>query len=719
MANNVYSALAKMPPMMVGGASKKKWHANLIAALRTAVKDRDSAAKAAIDRLDRIYSVEADSASDALKELPSNLLYSYRRPESAPASYIRGVEARAISGMIVDRDGMQTHHNRAPFGVDSRFAWQCAGACGDHARVYVLEGGWSTHQEELAHLQPINLDAHSDQEIMSDQLQVMLQPGIAGTNHGHGSKTIGVLSAHDGDRGSTFDEGLPISLSNGVVGIAPHVQLVLATMTNAPSAFDSVQRIITSAIISAQSRPTVLLIERHINYDKLIDIPSIWPNTALALSWMPWDTIPENYLELVTAVLCGVHVVMPMGNGSLNGQTQVQFLDQIYAKLKYDLEAELGQDLSLHQPLRVGACVRNGDAWNIVGESNFCAATDVFGPNPIYTTDDTGLGPYNDTSAASACVAGIVAAAVSRHWERTQTQVAPSAVRQALQNDGTDVANANRKLVNARSLFYALFQDEPARLSLFTLGGVVSPTNNPNLIIEGTIPFSRGREYKLRARVSNAGTVDVRTGVVRFFVASYSPTTGSSKWSYIRSAVLSLVPVGQTVDSEVVSWIPTKAGTYTLVAIVCPSDLGELQPKQLSSDWDALLARATADGDVALRDLVVQDDFDGRKYEMHFAFEISRRAVGIGNQLRVEVTELKGAVVEVVSPGLFESYSFVAEDECVIPLALRVNAPHRVSVYIYRTRLPFLRGKCTLTVKHREDGADTICLDEDLDLPRL
>lgn len=638
-----------------GGKLTPKWDPKIVKALASRAKTAGQrAAVSAIRSIYHLIPASAEHADELLARLQKEdrglVIDAHRLPQLSSPAYVGAFEPASI----VTPEFMgsaQSHLDPAPAGINARYAWQFAGAGGENVHVYVMEGAWSRVHPELASLQIYDIDqatpANAAAGILPLAATNFAPPASSAADRDHGAKVLSLLFAEDAKPAERFSETsfATDSFTSGVVGLVPYAsKIAIGTVHDTSQSTvngNTMSRAIAAAIHSAATNPTVLLVERQIAGATKAQLGSAWDTVIKpAPSRVPFDSTLDSYTDFVCAVEFGVHVIMPMANGSdqtLDGAAYA--LDKVYGALRAQYTAAFGSDPINAQPIRVAAATRVGAEWkfNDPGsptDTNYAEHADCFGPVLVTCCDQASTISFGQTSAASAIIAGAAACILGRAHAKGVT-ISPNELRTTfrLAANGQTVVDALPAQVvpNLQQIFYSKFRDyrpdlyfrKKSKLERWSPDIIIYP----KVITGGAVPSTKllnqlygegsGREndvigpryiipgatYAVCARVRNRGASAARNPLFRFFSAPHAPAGASSPWSYVGSSWLPMVKTGRVAQvSPAVLWTaPSRAGHASFVAeVTCGGD--NAQPDRTSvSTWPSLVQLALAGDNLAFR----------------------------------------------------------------------------------------------------------------------
>ncbi|HEU4369875.1 MAG TPA: S8 family peptidase [Methylomirabilota bacterium] len=345
-----------------------------------------------------------------------------------------------------DFSRFQRYLERAPVGIDARYAWSIPGGRGAGVKIVDIEGGWRFSQEDLQQHQGGIVGGHA----LRDEGWVS-----------HGTAVAGVIG---GDR-TDF----------GVTGICPEA------MVFGVSAFDSLARHDTAdAIRLAAARLSagdLLLIELHKGGPREREDPRLsGAPGAIPIEW--W---PHNFEAIQAATSRGIIVVEAAGNGHENLDDPVYDRPpkRSFARdgWKNPFNPSHGHDSGAiivgagapppgindwdPDPLRPDGDY--GPAGSRLDFSNHGRRVDVQAWGKAVTTCGYGTlqggrhtktrwytGRFGGTSSAAAIVAGVLACLQGIRRERGQPPLTPRAARRLLRQVGVPQSSGPRAPVDQR-----------------------------------------------------------------------------------------------------------------------------------------------------------------------------------------------------------------------------------------------------------------------------
>src|SRR5262245_19607300 len=146
-----------------GGKIQPKWDPSIVASLRErACTDAQRAAVEALRTVHYLFPATNEHARELLDQLlkqdAGSVLDVHVTPRLSGTSYVAALEAASI--VTPEFVGShQSHHDPAPTGINTRFAWQFEGANGSGVHVFIMEGGWSRLHPEMTSDVLYDLDA--------------------------------------------------------------------------------------------------------------------------------------------------------------------------------------------------------------------------------------------------------------------------------------------------------------------------------------------------------------------------------------------------------------------------------------------------------------------------------------------------------------------------------------------------------------------------------
>jgi serine protease len=602
--------------------------------------------RAAIRALRSLHYVIADDdrhARSLLDRLSSaeQVLDARLTTGTGPTSFVAALEPASIATPEFDSNH-QAHLDPAPAGINARYAWQHDGSGGTGVHMYIMEGGWSRRHPELAGLPIYDLDRAKPEDAARGIIPLANAVECPATGSSdlldHGAKVLSLLFAPDQKPASSFDESSfpATSITTGVTGIVPYVsRIAIGTQHDQPQSTlngKNMARAIAAAIHSARKNPTVLLVERQIENASAEGLGPCWKNVIKTPPRaVPFDSTFDSYIDIVAAVQFGVHVIIPMGNGSdqtLDGNEYA--LDKVYAALRALYVQSFRASPDRFQPIRVAAARRIDGAWKYNDPSfntatNYAHAADCFGPVPVVTADRTGITGFTQTSAASAVIAGAAASILGRAYAKG-IKIAPNTLRSIFRQsvNGQNVVDAlpEQVLPDLAKIFRRELGDRAPDLYLGKASDlIVHPTplgaepltarrlsalyghesGTENQLI-GPRQVKAGEKYAICVRVRNRGRITARNVLVRIFSAPLSPMSTRGKWEYVGSSWMFNVRTGSLpVISPPVIWTAPRSGHASFVAeVTCGGENPQPDRKSVST-WPELVQLALKNDNLAFR----------------------------------------------------------------------------------------------------------------------
>lgn len=342
--------------------------------------------------------IDLEQAARALASV-KGVEYAYVEPEPAPPPTVQPNDDPYWSN--------QAYLDPAPVGIDAEYAWNIPGGDGEDQGFVDLERGWKLDHDDLA------------------QHNVSLISGVNKDEKGHGTWTLGVVTA--------YDNGI------GCVGIAPHLATVRVVSQWRTETSSSIGLAVLDAI-GVMAYGDVLLIEAQQYYGG---------------SLAPVEVYPLEYEAIRLATALGIVVVEPSGNGILDLDTLTvngaevldrdniaEFKDSgaIFVASGFAFDSGGG---AIAWERRANVCCFGSRidcfAW---GEYVETLDTDSAGTQSWYT-DCFGLGTpcFAGTSSAAAIVAGAALLVQGMAWKGHGHRLSPYQVRDLLSRYGTPTAN--------------------------------------------------------------------------------------------------------------------------------------------------------------------------------------------------------------------------------------------------------------------------------------
>ena len=343
----------------------------------------------------------------------------------------------------------QRYLNKAPTGIDAKWAWKQVGGSGQGVRVVDLEGGWHSHVD-LPAVQPL--------------------PGVSVEVDGdiackHGTMVLGIIVSLDNKKGG--------------VGIAPDATISVAShWRNDPGGGP------TAVDPNACSRPSDFSLGGHVASTITSLLPHLTPGDVLLLEIqkrhvtlnfpaLPTEIVDADFAAIETATNQGIVVVECAGNNAEN-LDQFPELDRNHAQFKDSgaimvagCEAKVSTKIVTRATRRKPAKKLKGHkCW--IG-SNFGSRIDCHAWGEKVAT--TGLNPslgsifvnnFSGTSAAGAIVAGAVAVVQSARKANNLAPLSSHQMRDVLRTTGTPQYPSTKKIGTMPNLKKAI----PAALAL-------------------------------------------------------------------------------------------------------------------------------------------------------------------------------------------------------------------------------------------------------------
>lgn len=302
----------------------------------------------------------------------------------------------------------QRHLDRAPRGIDARFAWQRAGGAGQEVVVCDLEQAWFPHDDIPWNLSK-PLANHNRRVVPGDE-------GGVGTAGGHGTAVVGVIAAADN--------------TIGVIGIAPSIRELLIASHFRPAVPGGEPLHVADAIAAALDRlaaGNVLLLE--VQRDRLPTEVDRGDREAVALAY---DR--------------GVIVVEAAGNGGSDLDGWQHEVYGFHLRPGHDDFFDSGAVLvgSAHSEVELDA--ETGlDGHRCFDTSNFGTRIDCYawGEDIVTCGGDLRVDPFAppevsytvifaETSGAAAIIAGAAASTQGMHLAASGRALTPAEMRDLL-----------------------------------------------------------------------------------------------------------------------------------------------------------------------------------------------------------------------------------------------------------------------------------------------
>lgn len=237
---------------------------------KAAIKELPAAAKLKLDKLSFDYSSMISIADDRdLKALQTELL----KEDNVVAAYIKppAEEPVAKNWTTGDLEGSQGYLEKAPNGIDAKYAWRFAGGRGDNISIADVEQGFNFDHEDF----PKNFGGF----LAGDNID---------SSKNHGTAVLGVLAANDDTK--------------GVTGISHNARIYAISHNGLGTS----QAIIRAA--DKMKKGDIILLEVHRRGPA--GNKDIRQDGYIAIEW--W---PDDFAAIVYAVGKGIVVVEAAGNG--------------------------------------------------------------------------------------------------------------------------------------------------------------------------------------------------------------------------------------------------------------------------------------------------------------------------------------------------------------------------------------------------------------------
>jgi hypothetical protein len=241
--------------------------------------------------LDLYLSIRLDSATAAqTADQLVDALSKIALVESAQAHLIpRGAEIDIPPATVISPAFTQRYLDRAPVGIDARFAWTLAGGRGAGFRLIDVECGWDLDHEDLP-----------------NPASVFFAAGWNLTQKEHGTAVLGELLA--------VDNGF------GAIGIVPDLTVGVSSPIAAsfPNLFYNVAAAFNNAA-GALRRGDLLLIEQHYpGPSSGLNCGATACGNCGQFEWVAMENFQAEFDAIRATTALGVVVVEAAGNGSMN-----------------------------------------------------------------------------------------------------------------------------------------------------------------------------------------------------------------------------------------------------------------------------------------------------------------------------------------------------------------------------------------------------------------
>lgn len=352
----------------------------------------DEGSRHRIPDLDTFYSVRLPAGQHAQEAI-------------SMAADIPGVERAYLQGAPTPppvnpaddpRSANQGYLNRAPQGIDARYAWNLPGGDGKGAGFVDLEQGWTLNHEDLS------------------AAGITLISGLNAAWFGHGTAVLGELVAQDNTR--------------GCVGVAPLAKARVVSQHRSSSSYSTSDAII-SAIVN-MTAGEILLLEAQ--------------TTLSGSNYLPVEVDLDVWAAIKVATNHGFIVVEAAGNGSTD-------LDAYQHPTDGSIFQQGHADCRDSGAILVGSCT-SPTPHDRRPSSNYGKRINCFGwGENIDTTGDGGTGngtttyttSFNGTSGASPIVTGAAVALQGIVKARTGKVWSPARMRAVLSNPATNTQSHN------------------------------------------------------------------------------------------------------------------------------------------------------------------------------------------------------------------------------------------------------------------------------------
>jgi serine protease len=384
--------------------------------------------------LDLYYTIVAKDFKDlAAQEAFMNELNQFASVELVEAAFLtEGASLKTTSSTPIappqartpDLSASQTYLDRAPTGIDARYAWTVPGGRGDGVKLTDVEYDWVTDHEDFASASNAFWGGRP------------LCPYVVGGTE-HGTAVMGVLAAPHNGFGVS---GIVPNIRYGLSSVCRPLDFLFAgtsheavfTLFSGENVVGRTHSIVTSYAINdaaaALGFGDILLVEQH----------AFGPT----FEWVPMEYFQASFDVIRRASARGVIVVEAAGNGG-------QDLDQSRYYPRFD------PTVRHSGAILVGASNGSGDT-NRASFSNYGRRVDVNGWGNMVATLGYGNGPsgpvapwnvgvinryytnnFGGTSSASPIVAGAIASIQGARRAAARDPLNASQMRMLLDQTGT------------------------------------------------------------------------------------------------------------------------------------------------------------------------------------------------------------------------------------------------------------------------------------------
>ncbi len=290
------------------------------------------------------------------------------------------------------RNKRQYYQDKAPRGIDARFAWGFFGGDGAGIGFVDLEQGWNLNHRDL------------------EDAKITIISGVNRDNYSHGTSVLG--------------EVLMVDNTTGGVGIAPSAKgrvISLWRTDSSPNTADAIR-----CAIATMSFGDVLLLEVH-ETDPISET-----------DYWPAEILQPNYIAIRLATAMGIVVVEAAGNGGydLDRYTNAKgrnIFDRNYRDSRA-IMVGAGSSEDPHTKLPFSNHGNRIDCYAWGENINTTITSDTGGSNTEYTTR------FDGTSGAAPIVAGAVLIVQGIAQFSLGRRLSPLELRDLLTTNGTPSA---------------------------------------------------------------------------------------------------------------------------------------------------------------------------------------------------------------------------------------------------------------------------------------
>jgi len=357
--------------------------------------------------LSNYYSIKLKDESDTL-----NVLNGLNALDTVEAAYLAPIPEDAdLPPTTANFTGNQGYLNRAPGGIDARFAWTKSGGRGNHVRIIDIEQGWNLNHEDLRGR--------------------FFSNGIirGGSSRQHGTAVLGTMIGREDDAGIT-----------GIVPRARYGVVSAARQRRGGGSYYSVAEAINVAA-SRLRTGDVILIEQHAK----------GPGNASGCNcncgqyrYIAMEYWQAEYDAIRAATARGIVVVEAAGNGGQN-LDHSRYGGRFNPANRDSGAIMVGGGSST---ARAPMCWTNyGSRLNLQGWGQNVMTTG-YGDIKANGNDDNQwyTRSFSGTSSASPIVAGAVASIQSIRKQRGFEPMRPNRIRALLSSTGTPQASSSKRI---------------------------------------------------------------------------------------------------------------------------------------------------------------------------------------------------------------------------------------------------------------------------------